>query len=510
MEKEPFYALEGSPINESPLGLFSSEEAKEIGVPKSACSIVPSPWALKRLKEFHGDISKFNVVKVNPSKNYQIGIVKVEPGDENTQDISMLTGKPDIMKLGEFAQNDTDAYNYSGGLCKANRGLLDFVEMLKAPLKTLHPLLTALQEHNYTGTEAIGPIPFDGIVVSHFNEYEWDKFKCDSKNQALLDRFCIIDVPYNLRKNEEVQIFKKLIKNSDLASAPCAPHTYECLADFTVLTKLSEPENSHIVSKLKVYNGENIRSKDPTAKSLQDYVSSADKHEGFFGISTRAAYKMLSETFNYDPKEIAADPIHLFVVIEDYIKRNSFSSAIADKYLAYLNDYIKEKFYKKFSKDLQTAFLDYYDDFGQNKFEHYLRRADAWIQHSDYKDPDTGHILDKDTLDAELSKLEKPAGISNPKDFRHEVVNFVWRYKAKHKGKAPKWSSFAKMRRAIEAVLASKTEDMLPVISFEGQGSKDYKNKHTSFVKRMKELGYTEHQIRRLVDAYIVYRKASK
>ena len=118
MEKEPFYALEGSPINESPLGLFSSEEAKEIGVPKSACSIVPSPWALKRLKEFHGDISKFNVVKVNPSKNYQIGIVKVEPGDENTQDISMLTGKPDIMKLGEFAQNDTDAYNYSGGLCK--------------------------------------------------------------------------------------------------------------------------------------------------------------------------------------------------------------------------------------------------------------------------------------------------------------------------------------------------------------------------------------------------------
>ncbi|MFA9421277.1 MAG: PrkA family serine protein kinase, partial [Gammaproteobacteria bacterium] len=172
MEKVPFYSLKGSPVHESPLGLFNpSEDAQilleEYGIPERYVTTIMSPWAAKRLKEFNGDVGQFRVVKQYPSILNQVGISKTEPGDENNQDISALVGKVDIRKLEEFRQNDPDAYSFSGGLCHSNQGILEFVEMFKAPIKVLHPLLTASQESNYNGTESIGSIPFDGVVLAH-------------------------------------------------------------------------------------------------------------------------------------------------------------------------------------------------------------------------------------------------------------------------------------------------------------------------------------------------------
>merc|ERR1711916_73643 len=150
----------GSPVFESPLGLFDPDEDAEIleqeyGIPRRYMGSVMSPWAVKRLKEFGGDISKFRVVKLYPSRLDQIAVAKTEPGDDNNQDISALVGKVDIRMLEEFAQNDPDAYSFSGGLCRANQGLMEFVEMFKAPIKVLHPLLTATQEGNYNSTESV-------------------------------------------------------------------------------------------------------------------------------------------------------------------------------------------------------------------------------------------------------------------------------------------------------------------------------------------------------------------
>src|ERR1700736_4027817 len=135
-----------------------------------------SPWCYKRLEAFGGDISRFRVARIQPSILRQIGIAKTEPGDENNQDISSLVGKVDIRKLETYSQDDADAYSYSGGLCLANQGLLEFVEMFKAPIKVLHPLLTATQEGNFKGTEGFGAIPFHGIILAHSNEAEWQKF----------------------------------------------------------------------------------------------------------------------------------------------------------------------------------------------------------------------------------------------------------------------------------------------------------------------------------------------
>jgi serine protein kinase len=225
MEQEPFYALKDSPVFESPLGLVPPELASELGIPEEAAKINPSPWAMKRLEEFEGDASKFKVVKLYPDKLRQIAISKTEPGDDNNQDISALVGKVDIRKLDKFPQSDPDAYSFSGGLCLGNRGIMEFVEMFKAPLKTLHPLLTATQERNFNGTEAISAIPFEGLIIAHSNESEWDKFKKDKKNEAFLDRLYVVKVPYCLRVTEEVKIYEKLLTGSLLKDAPCAPRS---------------------------------------------------------------------------------------------------------------------------------------------------------------------------------------------------------------------------------------------------------------------------------------------
>jgi serine protein kinase len=517
MEKAPIYVLKAgnqiSPVFESPLGLFRSADLAALledkyGIARHRLTSVMSPWAVKRLDEFGGDISKFEVARLYPSKLRQIAIAKTEPGDENNQDISSLVGKVDIRKLEHFSQNDPDAYSFSGGLCHANQGLLEFVEMFKAPIKVLHPLLTATQEGNYIGTETLGPIPFNGVILAHSNEAEWQVFKANKNNEAFLDRICVITVPYCLRVSEEVQIYRKLLKESQLDKASCAPETLEMLARFCVLTRLKEHENSNLFSKMRVYDGEKLRDTDPKAKTLQEYKDTAGVDEGMTGISTRFAYKTLSETFNYDHSEITADPVHLMYVAEQAIKREQFPDDVEKRYLEFIKAELAPRYAEFIGKEIQKAYLESYGEYGQNVFDRYIAYADAWIEDQDFKDADTGQLLDRNALDAELYKIEKPAGIANPKDFRNEVVKFALRYRAQHDGVNPQWTAYEKIRNVIEKRMFTQVEDLLPVISFESKKDSDTETKHNEFVKRMLARGYTQRQVRRLVEWYMRVNKA--
>ena len=450
MEHVPFYALKDSPVNESPLGLFDLVEdgpllEREYGIPRRYLNRILSPWAVKRLDEFGGDIRKFKVVKRLPSVLKQIGVAKTEPGDENNQDISSLVGKVDIRKLETYAQDDPDAYSYSGGLCLANQGLLEFVEMFKAPIKVLHPLLTATQEGNYIGTESLGALPYQGIILAHSNESEWQQFKNNKNNEAFLDRILVV------------------------------------LGRFSILTRLKEHENSNLYSKMRVYDGENLKDTGPQVKTMQEYRDTAGVDEGMTGISTRFAFKVLSETFNYDTEEVAADPVHLMYVLEQSIKREQFPEEIQNSYLEFIKAELAPKYAEFIGGEIQKAYLESYTHYGQNLFDRYIAYADAWIEEQNYKDPDTGQMFDRNILDEELSKIEKPAGITNAKDFRNEVVKFA---------------------------LFSNVEDLLPVISFGTKKDSDTDAKHTEFVLRMKERGYTERQVRRLVEWYMRVNKA--
>src|SRR3974390_2237735 len=455
METQPFYALKGSPVNESPLGLFSPLDdgamlEQEYGIPRRYLNQIMSPWAVKRLRDHGGDLSRFRVVKLRPSILRQIAISKTEPGDENNQDISSLVGKLDIRKLEEFAQDDPDAYSYSGGLCRANQGLMEFVEMFKAPIKVLHPLLTATQEGNYKGTEGFGAMPYQGTVLAHSNESEWKKFSSNRDNEAFLDRICVVTVPYCLRVTEETQIYKKLLSASELGTAQCAPETLEMLAKFCVMTRLKEHENSNLTSKMRVYDGEKLKDTDPKAKTLQEYKDAAGIDEGMTGISTRFAHKPLSETFNYDVTEVAADPVHLMYVLEQSLKREQYPDETEKRYLEFIKAELAPRYAEFIGKEIQKAYLESYGEYGQNLFDRYIAYADAWIEDQDYKDADTGQLLDRGALDKELSKIEKPDGIANPKDFRNEVVKFSLRYRAQNAGNNPSWTSYEKIREVIE------------------------------------------------------------
>jgi serine protein kinase len=514
MEAYPVYALKGSPVNESPLGLFHPDRfgdllENEYGISRRYLTGIMSPWAVKRLREFDGDISKFRVVRLNPSVLQQIAIAKTEPGDENNQDISSLVGKVDIRKLDRYSQDDPDAYSYSGGLCLANQGLLEFVEMFKAPIKMLHPLLTATQEGNFKGTEGFSAIPFNGTILAHSNESEWQTFRNNKHNEAFLDRIYIVKVPYCLQVSEEVHIYDKLLQNSSLKQAPCAPGTLEMMAQFSVLTRLKEPENSSIYSKIRVYDGESLKDVDPKAKALQEYKDYAGTDEGMNGVSTRFAYKILSAVFNYDQTEVAANPVHLMYVLEQKIGREDYPEETRRKYLDYIKGYLAPRYAEFIGKEIQTSYLESYSEYGQNIFDRYVTFADCWIQDEEFRDPETGESFDRASLNAELEKIEKPAGIANPKDFRNEIVNFVLRARANNGGTNPTWTSYEKLREVIEKKMFSNTEDLLPVISFNAKASAEDRSKHQSFVERMVDKGYTEKQVRLLCEWYLRVRKSS-
>ncbi|MBL8404761.1 MAG: PrkA family serine protein kinase, partial [Dechloromonas sp.] len=514
IEKVPFYAIKGSPVHESPLALFNIDEdgpilEQDYGIPRRYLGGIMSPWAVKRLQEFGGDITRFRVVRLCPSVLSQIAVAKTEPGDENNQDISSLVGKIDIRKLETYSQNDPDAYSYSGGLCLANRGILEFVEMFKAPIKVLHPLLTATQEQNYKGTEGFGAIPFDGLILAHSNEAEWQAFKNNRNNEAFLDRIYIVKVPYSLRVTDEMHIYEKLLANSSLAAAPCAPDTLRMMAQFSVLSRLKEPENSSLFSKMRVYDGENLKDTDPKAKSYQEYRDFAGVDEGMTGLSTRFAFKILSKVFNFDHREIAANPVHLMYVLEQQVEQEQFAPEVEERYLRFLKEFLSPRYAEFIGKEIQTAYLESYSEYGQNIFDRYVTYADFWIQDQEFRDPNTGEMLDRSALNDELEKIEKPAGISNPKDFRNEVVNFVLRARAKHDGKNPAWTSYEKLRAVIEKRMFSNTEDLLPVISFNTKASADEQKKHQDFVDRMSDKGYTEKQVRLLCEWYLRVRKSS-
>lgn len=520
MEKYPIYVLVDAdgrvcPNFESPLGLFKPEVyadalKDEYGIDSRYLTGLIGPWTQKRLKEYEGDITKFKVRKLFPSKLEQIAITKTEPGDENNQDISSLVGKVDIRKLERFSQDDPDAYSFSGGLCKSNQGLLEFVEMFKAPIKVLHPLLTATQEGNFMGTEAIAAIPFQGLVLAHSNETEWEEFSSNKANEAFLDRVCIVKVPYCLRVTEEIKIYEKLIASSSLKNAPIAPYTLKMLAQFMVLSRLAPTENSAPYTKLRVYDGESLKDIDTKAKPYEEYREDAGNKEGMDGLSTRHAYKILSRVFNFDKTEVAANPVHLMYVLQKSLDEEDFKDPdTKSQYEYYLKNVLHANYKEVIGKEIQTAYLESYHEYGQNLFNRYIAYADAWLEDNEYRDPETGERYDRVALNDECEKIEKAASIGNPKDFRSDVVKYAFRFRAENGGADPDWTKYQKMKEVIEHKMFSNTEDLLPVISFTSKTNKDDDKKHKDFVQRMVNMGYTEKQVRLLVEWYMRVRKSS-
>jgi serine protein kinase len=497
--------LRMSPVFESPLSLFSVSEhgelfEQEFGIGSSYLGkTVLSGWAQEKLREFDGDITKFSVAKVYPSKASQTAIMKIEPGDDNNQDVSVLVGKTDLRKLDRFSQNHPYSYSYSGGLNRTNQGLMEFAEMFKANLKVLNPLLMATQDRSYNGTESIPSMPYGGIVLSHSNQSEWTNFRNNKTNEAFLDRVCVIKVPYCLRVNEEEQIYQKMLKGSTMRNAPIAPQTLKMLAQFMVLTRLVEPSNSTMNAKMRVYNGEAVKDTMPNAKPIEEYRMAAGVEEGMSGMSTRFAFKIISKCLDLRPDERQANPVDLMFVLEEAIRLEHLPEETSKRYNYFIREYLHRDYFTFLEKELRAAYLDSSDTFGQNMFERYVLFAEAWLDDTQCRDPETHVLLNRSQLNEQLEAIERPASVMNVKDFRHEIVNYVLRYRAKNGGDAPRWSEYTKIKDVIEKKMFAATENIMPVISFGPKSSDELATKHNKFIERMVERGYTENQIQLLV-----------
>jgi serine protein kinase len=212
--------------------------------------------------------------------------------------------------------------------------------------------------------------------------------------------------------------------------------------------------------------------------------------------------------FNFDTAEVAASPVHLLYVLVKQIEQEQFPPETHERYLRFIKEFLAPEYVDFIGKEIQTAYLESYSEYGQNLFDRYVTYADFWIQDQDYRDPETGEMFDRAAINEELEKIEKPAGISNPKDFRNEVVNFVLRARASNNGHNPSWLSYEKLRSVIEQKMFSNTEELLPVISFNPKGSEQDQRKHQQFVDRMIERGYTEKQVKLLAEWYLRVRKS--
>jgi serine protein kinase len=280
------------------------------------------------------------------------------------------------------------------------------------------------------------------------------------------------------------------------------------LARFSVMSRLRKHENSTVFAKMRVYDGESLKESDPKARSVQEYKDAAGIDEGMDGVSTRFAFKVLAATYNHDTSELGADPVHLMYVLEHSIRREQVPEGVEKRYLEFIKAELVPRYAEFIGHEIQKAYLESYSDYGQNLFDRYVDYADAWNEDQDFKDPDTNQLLNRELLNQELTKIERPAGIGNPKDFRNEVVKFSLRSRAQHGGKNPSWTSYEKIREVIEKRIFSQVEDLLPVISFGSKKDGDTEKKHAEFVERMVARGYTERQVRRLVEWYMRVKQA--
>ena len=369
--------------------------------------------------------------------------------------------------------------------------------MFKAPIKMLHPLLTATQEGNYIGTENIGAIPFQGIILAHSNEAEWQSLQ-EQQEQRSLHRphLCHQGALLPAGDRGAADLREAVRELASCRTRPCAPSTLEMLARFCVLTRLRKHENSNLYAKMRVYDGESLKETDPRAKIMQEYRDAAGVDEGMDGAPpaspSRSCRSDLQLTTRPSRRRSGAPDVRAGTgdpAGADARRRsrsatwNFIKGELAPRYAEFIGN------------EIQKAYLESYHDYGQNLFDRYVAYADAWVEDMDFKDPDTGQLMNRELLNQELTKVEKPAGIANPKDFRNEVVNFALRAREPIRGKNPPGPATRRSREVIERRMFSQVEDLLPVISFGSKKDGETEKKHADFVARMTARGYTERQV---------------
>jgi len=484
------YAIKDCPMHEEPLHLIPhqlrGEVEKHYGIYIEGDLCPQCRYALEH--SYGGRHEDVKVHRVAFSEKERIGIGTFSPSDPKSQDITELTGSIDLSTIGEVGvESDPRAYRFDGELNIANRGLMEFVEMLKVDEKFLYSLLTLSQEQSIkTGRFAM--IYADEVILSHTNENEYIAFAGNRKSEALQDRIILVKVPYNLRVSQEERIYDKLLHQSEaLRNVHLAPNTLKVAAMFAVMTRLEEPkrQNVDIVKKMKLYDGEDVEGyKSKDVRELKEETI----REGMDGISPRYIINRLSSALVRDGVT-CINPIDALRAIKDGFEQHTgISSEQRERYLNHISQARKE-YYELAKIEVQRAFVYSFEEMARTMCNNYLDNVEAFCNKERIKDPITEEEMDPD--EQLMRSIEEQIGISeNAKNtFRQEILIRISSYA--RKGKPFEYNSHERLKEAIEKKIFADLKDVVKITTSAKTPDPDQLRRINEVVDRLvKEHGY--------------------
>ncbi len=485
------YAIEGCPMHEEPLHLIPRHLRREfekmlgVHIEGDLC-----PVCRYRLKdEFGRRYEEFPIETREFSKRNRIGVGVVPPVDPNNQDTSVLIGSEDISKLDQYSEGDPRVLELNGALNVGNRGLVEFIEVFKNETEYLHAMITATQEKVIPAPGRHGMVYVDTCIVAHSNEAEWQKFKADHTNEAILDRIVVVKVTYNMRLSEEVKIYQKIIRNSDFR-AHVAPHTLELASMFAILSRLEPTSKCDLMTKLRLYNGEEIVEKGRTKKIDVAELREDTKREGMSGISTRFIMKALDNALSDNVSGNCINPINVREALIGKVKEADLPDDSRKQYLEFLQDILHKEYLEMIEKEITRAFVYSYQEQAEALFQNYLDHAEAYVNKTKVRDRNTKEELPPD--EGFLKSIEEQIAIigSAADGFRQEVIAYLW--SSSRRGEKVSYKSYEPLKEAIEKKLMTSVRDISRIITKARTRDEEQGDKYNAMVKNLLEHGYCE------------------
>ena len=490
LEGKKYYTLKNDPHRGEPLQLIprslrpSVEAALNVKIDGDISPIARH----KLLNDYEGKYENFEVEEVTFSQRGRRGVASVPPMDANSQDVSVLIGSVDISKLDKFAEDDPRSLSLNGAFNVGNRGVVELVEVFKNEIEFLHTIITATQEKRVPSPGKSDMLHFDGVILAHCNEAEWNRFQSEHTNEAIMDRIVKISVPYCLELNQEVKIYEKMLGKSDF-KAHIAPHTLKIASMFSVMSRLKESAKADPLTKMKIYNGEEVLEKGRVRKvDIRDLREEA-KHEGLDGISTRFITKALDNALTASDKGMIT-PISVMDSLTKMVKEQLVDESFKTKCLELLQKTIREEYLKILETEIAKAFISAYEEQAQSLFDSYLDNAEAYTTRAKLKDRVTKEERKPD--EGFMASIEEQIGVtgSSRDGFRSDVTAYM--FAKMRKGEHVSYKTYEPLKNAIESFLISSVKSMARIVTKSKTRDDDQKKKYSEMLEVMiNDYGYS-------------------
>ena len=448
-----------------------------------------SPIARYRLMEdYGGAYEEIDIVETTFSQRGRRGVASVPPMDANSQDVSVLIGSEDISKLDKYSEDDPRILSLNGAFNVGNRGIVELVEVFKNEIEFLHTIITATQEKRVPSPGKHDMLHFDGVILAHCNESEWNKFRGEHTNEAILDRIVKVNVPYVLELDQEIRIYEKILSRSDF-DAHIAPHSIRIASMFSVMSRLAASQKCDILTKMKIYNGEEVIEKGRVKKIDIKDLKEESRNEGMSGISTRFIMKAIDTALASSDKGFIT-PVSVIDSLTTKVKEQIIDEEFRTYCLELIQKTVREEYLSILEDEIAKAFVTAYDEQAQSLFNSYLDNAEAFTTRQKLKDPITNETREPD--ERFMRAIEEQIGItgSSRDGFRSDVTAYMFA-KMRRKEKVD-FKSYEPLKEAIEAYLIASVKDMARIVTKSISRDDEQQQKYSDMVQTMiDEYGYT-------------------